>query len=104
MVFLTIFLAMSKTLKASFIFYKAYIIPSLILNFLLIFLKITPAVVIIYKIFIAGLVFLWYQMPPRNDKLIFYYNLGLRNRSLFGPALIYDLILIAACLSILFII
>jgi len=96
-----------KTYIISFHFYRQFLIASLIISVLnFFFLNATESNSILYKIiigklFLLVLVFLFYHETQLNQKLTFYKNFGLSKLHLFLNSFLFDVLLTVAIVLIM---
>lgn len=80
-------------LKFIFIFYRPYIIWSIIITIILYSINPSFVFVLVAKLLLS--VFLWYFTNETNSKktMIFYKNVGLSTHNLFASAFLLDVLL-----------
>jgi len=86
---------MTARIKPVFYFYRRFLLPSLLFNFLLIFLDQPFAISFALKILFFGLLLFVYLYTKQKNKLIFYQNLSISTPYLFGLSFLMDITLLA---------
>lgn len=86
---------MVAKLKPVFYFYNRFLLPSLFLNFLLIFLRLPFSVSFSVKILFFGLLLFVFLFTKQKSKLTFYHNLSINTPQLFILSFIMDVVLLA---------
>jgi len=84
------------------IFYKKFILASLLLNLVFIFLDIPIAYAIASKFFIFGIILSWLKMKNEKTAFVFYQNLGLSVKFLTGMVCFIDCILLTFFYALIF--
>ncbi|CAL65458.1 membrane protein [Christiangramia forsetii KT0803] len=79
--------------KLTFLFYRKLIISSFGLSVLLSLLRYPIEAILCIKIFLIGLIFMYYQFIESKDQLLFYKNFGLTPVAIFGYCLFFDFLL-----------
>tara|TARA_B100000929_G_scaffold267859_1_gene236343 strand:- start:1335 stop:1634 length:300 start_codon:yes stop_codon:yes gene_type:complete len=80
-------------LELTFHFYKRIGISSFALSIILGFLRYPIEAILAIKIFLIGLVFLYYHFVESKDRLLFYKNFGLTTLAVFAYCIFFDSIL-----------
>ena len=86
---------MVAKLKPVFYFYNRFLLPSLFLNFLLIFLRLPFSVSFSVKILFFGLLLFVFLFTKQKSKLTFYHNLSINTPQLFILSFIMDVVILA---------
>ena len=86
---------MTARIKPVFYFYRRFLLPSLLFNFLLIFLDQPFPVSFALKFLFFGLLLFVYLYTKQKNKLIFYQNLSISTPSLFVLSFLMDITLLA---------
>lgn len=86
---------MVTKIRPIFYFYNRFLLPSLFLNFLLIFLKLPFSVSFSVKILFFGLLLFVFLFTKQKSKLTFYHNLAINTPQLFILSFIMDVIILA---------
>ena len=86
---------MTAKIKPVFYFYRRFLLPSLLFNFLLIFLNQPFPVSFALKILFFGLLLFVYLYTKQKSKLVFYQNLSISTPYLFGFSFLLDITLLA---------
>lgn len=87
---------MVSKLKPVFYFYNRFLLPSLFLNFLLIFLNLPFSASFSVKIMFFGLLLFVFLFTKQKSKLTFYHNLSINTSQLFILSFIMDVTILAA--------
>ncbi|PKD19620.1 hypothetical protein APR41_03160 [Salegentibacter salinarum] len=82
----------SKT-RAIFYFYRQFILPSVLLNFLFLLFGNPVVLIVVFKLFLACLGFYLYKTSYK-DHLYFYQNLSLSSAKLFVYSFMIDFLFI----------
>jgi len=80
-------------LELAFHFYKRIGLSSFGLSIILSFLRYPLEAILAIKVFLIGLVFLYYHFVESEDKLLFYKNFGLTTLAIFAYSIFFDSIL-----------
>ena len=86
---------MVTNLKPVFYFYNRFLLPSLFLNFLLIFLNLPFSVSFTVKIVFFGLLLFVFLYTRQKSKLNFYHNLSINTPQLFITSFLMDVIILS---------
>lgn len=87
---------MVNKLKLVYYFYSRFLLPSLVFNFLLVFMKIDFAVSFFFKVLFFALLIFVYLRTRQKEKLTFYQNLSVNTVFLFGLSFIMDIAILTA--------
>lgn len=82
---------MANKLKLVYYFYSKFLLPSLVFNFLLVFMNIDFEVSFFFKVMLFGLLVFVYLRTKQKEKLTFYQNLSVNTVFLFGLSFIMDI-------------
>lgn len=78
-----------------FYFYRKFLLPSILFNFLLLFLNLPFVVSFAVKALFFLLLLFVYLYTKQKSKLIFYQNLSIRTGHLFALSFIMDVFILA---------
>ncbi|SFC23091.1 hypothetical protein SAMN04487907_10337 [Zunongwangia mangrovi] len=95
---------MTNTFAVFFQFYRKFLIPSLLINLLIFSIGSPLFVIVLDKLFIAFIIYLFYRFISTKKELVFYYNLGFSRLQLFSLAILADIFLLSLCATINFLI
>lgn len=87
---------MVHKLKLVYYFYSRFLLPSLVFNFLLVFMKIDFEVSFLFKVLFFALLIFIYLKTKQKEKLTFYQNLSVNRIFLFGSSFILDIAILTA--------
>lgn len=85
---------MIQKLRSVFLFYRKFLISSVLVNLLLLFIGIVLPVSVAIKAMFFGWLMIIYLTSRLRDKLTFYHNLSISTYYLFSAAFIFDLLLL----------
>lgn len=86
---------MAIKLKPVFYFYNRFLLPSLFLNFLIIFLRLPFSVSVSVKILFFGLLLFVFLFTKQKSKLTFFQNLSINTPQLFIISFLMDVIILS---------
>ncbi len=86
---------MIAKLKPVYYFYRRFLLPSVLFNFLLLFLKVSFPVALSIKVLFFALLLFVFLFTKQKYKLTFYQNLSINTSHLFILSFLADAVILA---------